>query len=262
MPFSLRPVSDKFGVEVLGVDLRTDLDAATLDALRAAWHEHALLLFRGQELSDEQLDRVASIFGSISYEGEYPHYVSNVDPNGLVPAGELKFHMDFSWSDRPLRGLMLYGYEVPPPGAGGDTLFANVRLAYQLMPPELRARIAQLRIVHSTTAVEGGSYGSYVSTSVHPIAFPHPVTGETVLYCSPRHFAGIEGLDDDQAAELCAELATYIQRAEVMYRHVWQPLDLVVWDNIKLQHARTDFDPKYRRHLRRTQIAAAAAVPA
>ena len=256
-----RPVGAKFGVEVIGVDLTNVPDQATKQLLRDAWYKHALLLFRGQALDDAQLDRVAQIFGEISAEGDFSSYVSNVDPKGLVPAGELKFHMDFSWSDRPLRGLMLYGYEVPPEGAGGDTLFANVKLALENLPPALRQRIAGLNIVHSTEAVREEGYG-YRSTSVHPIVFPHPITQEPVLYCSPRHFMHIEGLSDADSEALKDELASYIGWPDIVYRHQWRPHDLLVWDNIKLQHARTNFDSKYRRHLRRIQIAAPTAVPA
>jgi alpha-ketoglutarate-dependent taurine dioxygenase len=258
----LRPVSPLFGFEVLGIDLREPLDEQVAERLRAAWDTHALLLFRDQFLSDEQLDRLALVFGEISDEGHYSHYVSNVVPKALVPNGELAFHMDFSYSPNPLRGIMLYAYEAPPAGAGGETLFSSAHLVYELLPPALRARIEGLQVVHSTAVIPPQEQHHLPVTSLHPLAFPHPKTGAIQVFCSPRHFLWIVGMDADEARALCAELTEYFSRPEVVYKHVWRPGDLVVWDNLQLQHARTNFDPKYRRHLRRTQIAERILVPA
>jgi alpha-ketoglutarate-dependent taurine dioxygenase len=256
MSAQYRPISPVLGAEVSGVDLREELDESLKASLREAWHRSALLLFRDQPgLSDEQIDRVASIFGEISDEGGYPKYISNVIPN-LTPLGELLFHMDFSWSPSPLRGLLLYAYEVPPPGTGGETLFANAKLAFDTLPSALRARIEGHTIEHATANVRTDR--PRVS-SQFPIAFPHPVTGERVLYCSPRHFSAVLGLEAAEGKALCDDLAAHLYRPEHIYTHSWRPGDLAVWDNLKLQHARTAWDPKHRRHLRRIQIAAPVA---
>ncbi|TAM92532.1 TauD/TfdA family dioxygenase [bacterium] len=266
----LRPISSIAGVEVLGVDLRRPVTEDVQRSLREAWHHHALLLFRNQELSEEDQLRAARIFGEISTEGEYgdQNYVSNVIPDGLTPHGELAFHVDHSWSDNPLRGLMLYAIEAPPAGSGGETKFANVKLAYELLPPHVQARIANLQIVHTYpdqnkhVPIPGPDPRPGMPTSTHPLVFPHPVTGEKLLFCSPRHFDRIVGLSADEGLALAHELTGYIDRPEVVYTHVWHPGDLVVWDNLQLQHARTNFDRAYRRHLRRTQIGMPAAVTA
>ncbi len=261
----VRPVSPLFGVEVLGIDLRNELDEPVKQQLRKIWHEKSLVLFRGQQLDEAQMDRAAGIFGEVTTEGNYPKYVSNVETAGrLVVDGELLFHMDFSWASPPLRGLALYGVEVPPPGNGGQTLFADAGLAYKRLPGALRERINKLTIVHSTRAVTDNNFSKAAPrTSQHPIAFPHPVTGETLLFCSPRHFWGIEGLSDEDAQALCHELTTYIRDPAVSITHEWQAGDFVVWDNMQLQHARNKFNgATTRRHLRRIQIAAPAAVPA
>src|SRR5579872_4419800 len=146
-----RPVSPLFGFEVRGLDLRRPVDDETQARLRDAWDKQALLLFRDQELDEEQLDRVASTFGEISFDGFYSNYVSNVVPKALVPEGELKFHMDFSFSPNPLRGIMLYAYEAPPEGAGGETLYAHAHLVWEILPPALKAKIKDLQVVHSTS---------------------------------------------------------------------------------------------------------------
>src|SRR5690242_13138609 len=124
-----RSLSPVLGVEVHGVNLREAIHEDVKQALREAWHRHALLLFRDAGLSDEDLDRIAQMFGVVCYDHVDDRgplkYVSNVRPDGLVPDGEILFHMDHSFSHSPLRGIMLYAYETPPQGAGGETLFSN-----------------------------------------------------------------------------------------------------------------------------------------
>ena len=265
-----RPLSPVAGAEVLDVDLRSEFPEALQQRLYEAWNRYALLLFRNQDVSEDAQRRVAEIFGRISAEGEYgdQNYVSNVIPDGLTPHGELAFHVDHSWSDHPLRGLMLYAIEVPPPGAGGATLFANVHRAYELLPEAVRERIRDLQIVHTYpdqrkhVPIPGPDPRPGMPTATHPLVFPHPITGQKLLFCSPRHFDRIAGWDAEQSLALANELTAYVNRPEVIYKHEWQAGDLVVWDNLQLQHARTNFDRKYRRHLRRTQIGEPAAVHA
>ena len=247
-------ISPSFGVQVRGLDLSDDLSASVKERLREMWLKHGLLLFRDQQLNDEQADGVAAIFGRISNYGDLPAYVSNVVPDALNPNGELKFHHDICAHKEPLRGLMLYAYEAPPEGAGGETLFSNSKHAFELLPQPLRDRVRDLKVIHSTAVSDPNRRPR--SSSLHPLAFPHPVTGEIVLFYSPRQFLWFVGLDPVESEALAEELGEYATRPEVVYTHVWRSGDLAVWDNLKLQHARTPFDPKYRRHLRRTQIAA------
>ena len=150
MSMQLAPISPLFGVEVTGVDLRLEQSSQIKERLRDAWHKHGLLIFRGHDLNDEQLDGVASIFGEISYEG-YGHvkYVSNVMPKQHSPNGELAFHTDFSFVENPLRGLMLYAIEVPPPGAGGETMFAEASSARACDSPARDVRTDQGSPDHS-----------------------------------------------------------------------------------------------------------------
>jgi taurine dioxygenase len=263
-----RPVSTVAGVEVIGIDLRDEPSILTKQLLRQAWHKYAILLFRDQQLGEDDQLRVGRIFGEISNEGEYgeQNYVSNVIPDGLTPHGELAFHCDHSWSDRPLRGLMLYALEVPPPGAGGETIFADMKRVWELLPSDVRERVRDLEIVHTYpdqskhVPIPGPDPRPGMPTSTHRLAFTHPVTGETLLFCSPRHFDRIVGWPHDKGIALAEELSGYIDRPEVVYKHTWKTGDLVIWDNIRLQHARTNFDRTYRRHLRRTQVGEPAAV--
>jgi taurine dioxygenase len=258
----IRPLSP-FGAEVTGVDLSEDLPGDIKRRLHEAWLKHSLLLFPDQELTREQQLEVVTIFGKVtdraSISGPAPggvNFVTNVYERGigvdgemnLNVAGELRFHLDHTFYDDPLRGITLYAIEVPPPGKGGDTLFSDMRLAFDLLPVALRNRIAGLKARYKVPH-EGDP-----QSAVHPLVFKHPESGETLLFLSRRHADHILDVSPEEGEALMDELSAYIERPEIIYRHQWKPKDLVVWDNLALQHARDDFDPSYHRHLRRTQI--------
>lgn len=267
---TIRPLTPFMGAEVNGVDAGAQLDPTVKQRLREAWWKYGLLLLRRQQVDEPQQIRFAEIFGQICDDGEYgsQNYVSNVIPNGLVPFGELAFHVDHSWADHPLRGLMLYAIEVPPEGAGGETRFVDVKRAFELLSPAQQEKVKDLRIVHTYpdqtkhVPIPGPDPRPGAPTATHPLAFPHPMTGDTLLFCSPRHFDRIVGWTSEASLALAHELARHIDRPEIMYTHVWRPGDLLVADNLRLQHARNNFDPKYRRHLRRTQIGEPASADA
>jgi alpha-ketoglutarate-dependent taurine dioxygenase len=246
------------GALVSGVDLRDELEEGTRRALREAWDDHALLLFREQELTADDLKRLASVFGTVSDQGEAPggmNLVSNVYKPGLNEKGEhtlrggdgeLHMHFDHCFQEHPLRGILLYSVEVPP--EGGDTIFSDVRIATRRLPPDIRARIDGKLIRHK----------SYLRTGQpewnHPIMYEHPRTAERILFFSKLQAREILGIPEGECKTLFERFTSIIEDDDIIYRHHWQPKDVVVWDNIALQHARETFDPKYHRHLQRVQI--------
>jgi alpha-ketoglutarate-dependent taurine dioxygenase len=255
------PLDWRKGAEIRGIDAAqsSDEDAAFL---RDAWNQYGLLVLKNQSVDEEQQRTLAGIFGPVSDDGEYgdQQYVSNVQAGALTPHGNLAFHMDNSWSKTPLRGLILYGIETPPRGAGGETLFSDVGYVYERLPDALRQRIDGLKIVHSypnqkvNAPIPGPDPRPGMPTSIHPLVFPHPVTRAPLVFCSPRHFDRIVGYSKEASLALANELAGHIRQPEAVHAHAWEPGDLVVWDNLQFQHARSNFDRKHRRHLRRTQI--------
>ncbi|MEX2648913.1 MAG: TauD/TfdA family dioxygenase [Alphaproteobacteria bacterium] len=260
-----RPLSSALGVEVMGLDLRQTIDAATAKALRELWHRHHLLLFRGQNLSEQDQVRVARLFGPISHRGAWMRerdaaHVSNARADGVLGSGAMQFHADHTFFKRPLKALALYAIEVP--SVGGDTLFANCVLAYRNLPDALKARIAGLASVQLFEY--GGEYNTRVRLAdaspralrtLHPLVIDDPDIGAKVLFAHPLTTAAIPGLSDAETEALLGELVTYIADPVVGYRHAWRVGDLLLWNNMTLQHARTDFDPGERRTLRRTPIA-------
>ena len=263
---SIRPIQP-FGAEVGGVDLSEELpERPQTPAARAVAAGDALLVFRDQHLTKEQQQRVATIFGTISEQGVPTapapggvNYVTNIRERGigadgemyLVVPGELRFHLDNTFYDEFLKGIMLYAIEVPPRGKGGATLFSDIRKAYRLVPQSLRDRIAGLRAQYSFPKK---SPDDSDQSAIHSLVHQHPDTGETLLFLSRRHADFILDLSHDESEALMDELSAYIERPEIVYKHDWTPNDLVVWDNLAIQHAREDFDPTTRRHLRRTQF--------
>lgn len=260
---SVEPLGKLKGAVIRGLDA-ANLSAADKDFLRQAFKEHGILILKNQKIDEEQQKDFAGVFGPISDEGEYGSqmYVGNVKEGSLTPHGELAFHMDHSWSPSPLRAILLYAIEVPPKGKGGETMFADVGKALEQLPTSVRERIDGLQIIHTYpdqskhVAIPGPDPRPGMPTAKHPIVMEHPLTGRDFLFCSPRHFDRIEGWEHQQGIDLAMELATYINKPEIIYSHSWEPGDLVVWDNLQFQHARTNFDRSYRRHLRRTQVGA------
>lgn len=256
---TIHPLSP-VGAEVRGVDLAAPIDEAGQAILRQAFKDHALLLFRDQKVVKEDLLRVAGVFGTVTDQGDAPggiNYVSNVFPEGfndkgewsLVGAGdgELQFHFDHCFQERPLKAIMLYGIKVPP--TGGDTLFSDIRLVTRQLPAAIRERLDGFSIRHKSFNRTGQP------EAIHPILYPHPRTGERVLFFSKLHAQEIVGMPAEESRELLASFPSFVERPEVIYRHVWRTDDVVVWDNLALQHAREDFDKKYERHMQRVQIA-------
>ena len=267
---AIRPLSDAGGAELIGIDARLDLDDAVKERIRAAFARHGFIVLRGQDISLEDQLRFGRIFGEISAQGENAKetggvtFVSNAVEGGTNPRGELTFHIDHSFYPKPLRAIMLYAMQVPP--HGGDTMFANARLAYARLPQSLRDRIDGLRAMHvydyaysrgdkAGMRIREADIGPEAPRAVHPVALIHPVTGEHILYVSRRHVDRILDIPEHESEALLDELMSYFEDPSIIYVHQWRVGDLVVFDNLAVQHARTDFDPQHKRHMRRIQIA-------
>ena len=264
------------GAEVVGVDLR-DVDDHTFGAIHQAWLDHLVLLFRGQNLSDDQLIAFSRRFGELDLapiqetgrrfvEG-YPeiYIVSNVIENGAaigsLGASELVWHTDMSYQQDPPKASMLYALEVPP--EGGETGFVNMYDAYQALPLHSRECITGLRVKHDGTYNSGGYIRAGVTPTddpreapgmIHPLVCTHPETGRKCLYLGRRRNAYIEGLPLAESEALLDEIWAHATRDELTWYNNWRVGDLVLWDNRCTMHRRDPFDPAARRVMHRTQI--------
>jgi len=264
------------GAEIHGIDLRA-IDDGDFAAIHRAWLDHLVLLFRGQQLTDDDLIAFSRRFGALDWapvqetgrrfvEGHPEIYVvSNVIENGVpigsLGAGEAVWHTDMSYLEAPPKASMLYALEVPP--AGGNTYFCNMYRVYELLPEELRRRIAGLTLKHDGTYNSGG----YVRQGVtpvddpvasagvyHPLVVTHPESGRRALYLGRRRNAYIGGLALAESEALLDELWSYTTREDVSWFNRWRTGDVVLWDNRCTMHRRDPFDPESRRVLHRTQI--------
>ncbi len=275
-PFGIAPTGGGVGAEVTGIDLRR-IDDAVFTALRRAFIEHSVLLFRGQRLSDEDLTAFSRRFGALDWApvqengrrfvpGKPEIYVvSNVIENGIaigsLGAGEAAWHTDMSYLEDPPMASMLYALEVP--AAGGNTGFCTMYRAYDALPEALKRRIAGLALKHDGTYNSGGYLRAGASASddpraspgaVHPLVCTHPELGRKCLYLGRRRNAWLVGLELAELERLLDELWSHATREDFTWYTVWRVGDLVLWDNRCTMHRRDPFDPASRRIMHRTQI--------
>jgi taurine dioxygenase len=252
-------LSPALGVEVRGIDLRQPLEAGARAALQRAWRERHLLLFRDQQLDAAEQARVVGYFAPLvdeSPDGAGVNYVSNARPDGILRRGVLLFHSDLAFTTHPLEAISLYALEIP--ASGSATHFASAVRACRDLPAGLRARLAGLRARHVFDLVSQRGDAPYRLEDTphpvhadHPVVWPHPRTGDEILYVSRMQTDRILGLSEVTSAELLAELLEHLYRPEHLWVHDWRPRDLLVWDNWALQHARVPFDETEKRTLRR-----------
>ena len=210
------PTGAALAGEVRGVDLR-GIDDGAFAAIHRAWLDHLVLLFRGQDMDDDDLIAFSRRFGELDLapiqengrrfvEGHPEIYVvSNVIENGVaigsLGAGEAVWHTDMSYLEDPPKASMLYAIEVPP--AGGSTGFTNMYRAYEELPEALKRRVEGRRLKHDGTYNSGGYVREGIAATDDPVASPgtchpivcaHPETGRRCLYLGRRRNAYIEGL--------------------------------------------------------------------
>jgi taurine dioxygenase len=270
------PSGKPLGAEIRGVDLKamTDADFA---AIQRAWHDHSVLVFRGQQLTDDDLIAFSRRFGDLDWapiqetgrrfvEGHPEIYVvSNVilngEPIGSLGAGEASWHTDMSYLEIPPKASILHALEVPP--VGGNTYFCGMYYAYDSLPDALKRRIAGRMLKHDGTYNSGGylrqgvTAGDDPMTSPgawHPLVCTHPETKRRTLYLGRRRNAYIQGLPLAESEALLDELWAIATREEFKWWNEWQVGDLVLWDNRSTMHRRDPFDPTTRRIMHRTQI--------
>ena len=266
----IRPFPAVAGAEIECGNLAT-LGEDDREMIHDAWLEHLFLVFHGQNLSDDDLLDVSRIFGESEVAAVAPKdgifqqiaVISNVmedgKPVGALGAGELLWHSDHSFNERPLGAAMLYALEIPD--EGGDTLFSNMYLALDTLPTRLRQRIEGLTIKNDGSLNSAGirrtdavitDLRAYEGPS-HPIMRTHPETGRNALYLGRRPNAYINNLSIEDSEALLNELWTHACQPRFAWRHKWNVGDLVVWDNRCLMHRRDSFDPKARRVMHRAQ---------
>jgi taurine dioxygenase len=268
----IRPLSPAIGVEIRGVDLAKPLDDRTFASIRAAWERSCIALFRDQRLVERDQVNFASRFGPLGKAvndhdpqkgGSHPAvlYVSNVRVDGkvtgILPDGEMFFHSDTCYVERPAMASMLYAMEVP--SRGGDTLYANGFRAFETLPDDIKEFLKGKCALNVYDYLGNPTHRAEelpadVKQYAHPILRTHTPTGRKSLYVNRLMTWSILGLSPEQSRETLSRLFDHQERPEFVYEHVWTPGDVMLWDNRSCLHARTDFDPNERRRLRRVTV--------
>ena len=268
------PLTQHIGCEVKGIDLREPISADNAAAMYRAWLDHAVLLFRDQDLTQEDLIRVTGIFGEFAPLGRPKHtlpkgfskilpnimLISNIRENGetigALPDGEMMFHHDTIHRDDPHKATLLYSVEIPT--HGGDTLFASGTAAYETLDPETKKRLEGRKAVnfYAYNSVKRDDKQAVAATSqaVHPVVRTHDETHRKALYVNRLMSVRIEGMPEAESDALLNMLFDHSEKPEFVYTHVWRKGDLIVWDNRCSSHARTDFPADQRRLLLRTTV--------
>lgn len=245
------------GVELEG-ELREPLQEIDQQRLRELLHRHGLLLFRGQRLSHEQQIRVMGYCGPVLHAPDGVGYISTDAAKGGLGTGELAFHSDLSFTPDPFHAISLHAIDVIDNGS--STRFASGLRAYQRLTPALREQLAGLQVlcampVDMATDRLSETVPPDMPQHWRPAVLPHPATGEPILYVNQQHAARVAGLPAEQSAALLSTLFAELYRADKVYEHRWYNDDLLIWDNLSLQHARGDLQNSGKRTLQRVVVA-------
>jgi taurine dioxygenase len=273
----ISPLGAVIAADILDVDLAKPLDDQTIALIGDAWNDQLVLRFRNQRLNDDDLLRFSRYFGELDPPGpnpygvtflpEYPeiNVISNVRDDAGVPIGNLGdgeavWHADMTYIDNPPEAGILYALEVPV--GQGDTYFANMVVAYDDMPADLRAAIDGKILIHDAAHNSAGmlrkGYEEVRDVKLtpgarHPLAYEDP-TGRVALFLGRRPHAYILGMEEDDSEALLDSLWAHASQPKYSWKNEWQAGDLVMWQNRMVLHRRDGFDPNMRRVMHRTQL--------
>ena len=287
MPINVTPRHPALGAEIRGVDMRRPMDEATRKEVHDAWMKHLVVVFPDQRITDQEHVAFTRHFGepeifhqtSLSLRSDRVKeifLVSNVDENGrlLTPSdpgqkqlsSSRQWHTDSSYRPKPSVGSLLHGIEISR--TGGITQFINMYMVYDELPETLRKQVEGRRARHDfgmLARLVGNppppeSERKAMPPVWHPMVRRHPVTGRKSLFISSIYNDEVEGMDEAAGRKLIEELSDFAAQPKYMYRHVWEPHDVLMWDNRCTVHARTDFDPNERRLMRRITLKSEAVI--
>jgi alpha-ketoglutarate-dependent taurine dioxygenase len=278
MQFSTRQASSGFAGEVSGVDLGREED---FEPVHRAFLDHGVIVVRDQPLTPEVQIAFSGRFGplmgrrpSMSDKVLMPGHpeitiLSNKKKNGegvgISDAGRY-WHSDLDFEEKPNLATIVHAVEIPP--EGGDTLFADLELAYATLPDSLKRRIGGKRAAHTFAKHyhEVMAQGSKrkpltpeqvaaLSVTMHPIVRTHPDTGRKTLFVNPGHTTHVEGTEDTESQNILDALFEHSLNPEHIYRHKWRVGDTVIWDNRRVMHNAEPYDmERYTRHMHRSCV--------
>ena len=274
----VKPVAGSLGAEVFGVDLGKPLSAAVEGEIQQAFQDHLVLFFRDQQLDEDALLRVSALFGT---PNQYP-FAKGLDshpkitplvknPEDRANFGGGAFHADTTYLEKVPAATALYGLEIPP--AGGDTLFANMYMAYETLSDGMKRLIEPLTGISSAAAGRVGDRKKLMNAkskgiqlqnldklameAEHPVVRVHEKTGRKALFVNYIHTLKFKGWTEEESEPVLQYLFQHLRRPEFTARLRWQPGTLTVWDNLATQHYPINDYDGYRRVMWRVTLEAA-----
>jgi taurine dioxygenase len=276
MSLKLRKLSYALGAEVCDVDVAKPMSEAFFGEIYRAFLDNGILLFRGQDITREQHIEFSRRFGELDRHDalprdrhpDYPEILlvtNEPNPDGTPSNSRYtgrQWHSDMSFTPVPSLGSLLRGITIPE--VGGDTVFANMYLAYETLSDGMKNMIADLhgihmsgtrKINHAETGVVRAEEQRKLNPPIaQPVVRVHPETGRKALYLGDK-VKRFDGMTESESKPLIKYLNEHATRFEFIYRHQWRANDIVVWDNRCTMHlALGDFDETQRRHMERTTV--------
>ena len=277
MAIATQNLNAPLGAEVRGTDLSMPLAQGDVDVIEEAWRTRLVVIFRGQKLSDPQLLAFSRYFGELDPPGPNPYgepynkqfpeinVISNVIENGKpiggLGDGEAVWHADMTYIDVPPKAAVLHSLEVPP--NGGNTYFADMFAACEMLPADLKKAAVGKTAVHDASRNSAGFLrkGYKEVTDVretvgarHPLIRTDPGSGREALFLGRRPNSYVVGMEVADSEALLDALWAHAAQPRFAMCHQWRVGDVLMWNNLSVLHRRDPFDPASRRIMHRTQI--------
>ena len=264
---NIKPYAPNLGAVITNIDLSIGISDAELKGIRDAFHKFQVLFFQNQsEISPENHIKLGKCFGDLHIHPaapkmkNYPEiFEINTDKNSKIANGAEDFHSDVSCDIEPPLGTMLQLHVLPE--CGGDTMFANMYLAYEALSKPMQVFLSGLKAFHESEHFYKGRYqnknevdmNKEYPSAIHPIIRTHPETEKKAIYVNKFFTTRIEGLADQESKLILDYLFSHIEKTEFQIRYKWNKNDMAFWDNrCTIHKALWDYFPNERKGRRVT----------
>ena len=265
--FNIRPFAPNLGAVITNIDLSNDITDPELKDIRDAFHKFQVLFFQNQtEISPENHIKLGRCFGDLHIHPaapkmkNYPEiFEINTDKNSKIANGAEDFHSDVSCNTEPPLGTMLQLHTLPE--CGGDTMFANMYMAYEALSNPMQKFLSGLKASHESEHFYKDRYqnknevdsNKEYPSAIHPIVRTHPETKKKAIFVNKFFTTHIEGLEDQESKLILDYLFSHIEKTEFQIRYKWNKNDMAFWDNrCTIHKALWDYFPNERKGRRVT----------
>ena len=263
----VKPFAPNLGAIITGIDLSNSISDTEIRIIKDAFHKFQVLFFQNQsEILPQNHIVLGQFFGDLHIHPAAPKmknfpeiFEINTDKNSKIANGAEDFHSDVSCDTEPPLGTMLQLHVLPE--CGGDTMFANMHLAYEALSKPMQVFLGGLKAFHESEHFYKGRYqnknevdiNKEYPSAIHPIIRTHPETEKKAIYVNKFFTTRIEGLADQESKLILDYLFTHIEKTEFQIRYKWNKNDMAFWDNrCTIHKALWDYFPNERKGRRVT----------